>query len=59
MNLQDIASVDAIITDTERVQTFALGGEIFVALLIRVRIPLVVRPSTCDGVTGGTRQVLP
>jgi hypothetical protein len=34
-----VIDVDAIITDTERVQTFALGDEIFVALLITRAYP--------------------
>jgi hypothetical protein len=34
-----VIDVDAIITDTERVQTFALGDESFVALLITRAYP--------------------
>jgi hypothetical protein len=54
-----VIDVDAIITDTERVQTFALGDEIFVALLITraytTRGPFIF-PVT---LTGGACQVLP
>ncbi len=48
--------IDAIITDTKRVQTVALGGENLVAPLIRVRIPPIVRSFTRDGPAGCRRQ---
>ena len=53
-----MVDVDAIVTDTKRVQAVALRGEVFVALLIRVRIPPVVRSSTSDGTHGPAGQVL-
>ena len=56
---QAVVDVDAIVANPERVQPVALGGEILFALLIRVRIPPVVRSFPCRDAAGGHSQAPP
>ncbi|MDF2745944.1 MAG: hypothetical protein K0S98_228 [Propionibacteriaceae bacterium] len=56
---QAVVDVDAVAADPERVQAVALGGEILFALLIRVRIPPVVRSFPCRDAAGGHSQAPP